>query len=363
MTLGLYIHVPFCGRKCAYCDFYSVSWTRQRAEDYTTAVLRNIRHYGDRAQTVDTVYFGGGTPSLLTSVQLKSIINEINGSFALDGAAEITIEANPCTLTPQKLEKLRSIGINRLSIGVQSMSDNELKLLGRVHTAERAERAVIDAAEAGFGNISCDMMIALPDQTADDIHFSIDRLTALPIQHISAYILKTEAGTPFDCEEIRSRLPDEERTAELYAETVRLLEEKGFMQYEISNFAREGFESRHNCRYWKCQDYLGIGPAAHSCYKGRRFCVERDLEDFINSEVQHTTVTDESPCGYEEIVMLSLRLKEGLRLSDAEEHRAELLKKLPPLIDAGYAETDGERIWLTSKGFLMSNSVIGYLLY
>ena len=165
-------------------------------------------------------------------------------SFSLDKSAEITLEANPCTLEPQKLRELRSIGINRLSIGVQSMTDRELKLLGRVHTAERAERAVLDAAAAGFENISCDLMIALPDQTAEDIRFSAERLTALPIQHISAYILKTEEGTPFDCDEIRSRLPDEERTAELYAETVRLLEERGFMQYEISNFARKGFESR-----------------------------------------------------------------------------------------------------------------------
>ena len=140
MTLGLYIHVPFCGKKCAYCDFYSVGWTRQRAEDYTEAVLRNIRHYSDKAQTVDTVYFGGGTPSLLTSAQLQSIIKEINGSFALDGAAEITIEANPCTLTPQKLSELRSIGVNRLSVGVQSMRDEELRVLGRVHTAERRNR-------------------------------------------------------------------------------------------------------------------------------------------------------------------------------------------------------------------------------
>ena len=361
--LGIYIHVPFCGRKCAYCDFYSVNWNKTAAEEYTAAVLRNIRHYADSSEEVDTVYFGGGTPSLLTSEQLRSIISGIRSSFSLDKSAEITLEANPCTLDPQKLRELRSIGINRLSIGVQSMTDRELKLLGRVHTAERAERVVLDAAAAGFENISCDLMIALPDQTAEDIRFSAERLTALPIQHISAYILKTEEGTPFDCEEIRSRLPDEERTAELYAETVRLLEENGFMQYEISNFARKGFESRHNCRYWKCLDYLGIGPAAHSCYKGRRFCVERDLDDFISSEVQHTTVTDDSPCGYDEVVMLRLRLKEGLSLSEVGEHRSELLKKLPPLVKAGYAETDGERIWLTAKGFLMSNSVIGYLLY
>jgi len=361
--LGIYIHVPFCGRKCAYCDFYSVNWSKSAAVDYTAAVLRNIRHYGDKARTVDTVYFGGGTPSLLTAEQISSIISEIRSCFALEESAEITLEANPCTLSAEKLAELRKIGINRLSIGVQSMIDRELKILGRMHTAERAEQAVLEVARAGFDNISCDLMIALPDQKPEDMRFSIDRLAALPIQHISAYILKTENGTPFDCAEIRDRLPDEDSTAELYLDMVELLEKQGFMQYEVSNFAKEGFESRHNTRYWKCLDYLGIGPAAHSCYEGKRFAVERDLSAFIAADVQQVTVTDESPCGFEEFAMLRLRLKEGLILDDVPEHRAELLKKLPPLLKEGYAETDGERIWLTPKGFLMSNSVIEYLVF
>lgn len=361
--LGIYIHVPFCGRKCAYCDFYSVNWSKSAAVDYTAAVLRNIRHYGDNSRIVDTVYFGGGTPSLLTAEQISSIISEIRSCFALEELAEITLEANPCTLSAEKLAELRKIGINRLSIGVQSMIDRELKILGRMHTAERAEQAVLEAARAGFDNISCDLMIALPDQKPENMRFSIDRLAALPIQHISAYILKTENGTPFDCAEIRDRLPDEDSTAELYLAMVELLEKHGFMQYEVSNFAKEGFESRHNTRYWKCLDYLGIGPAAHSCYEGKRFAVERDLSAFIADDVQQVTVTDESPCGFEEFAMLRLRLKEGLILDDVPEHRAELLKKQPPLLKEGYAETDGERIWLTPKGFLMSNSVIEYLVF
>lgn len=362
-SLGIYIHVPFCGKKCAYCDFYSVNWTGSAAVEYTAAVLRNIRHYSDKAQKVDTLYFGGGTPSLLTAEQLGSIISEVKSCFDLDKSAEITLEANPCTLSAGKLSELHNIGINRLSIGVQSMKNEELKLLGRAHTAERAEMAVLDAAAAGFDNISCDLMTALPDQTADSLRYSIDRLTDLPIQHISAYILKTEEGTPFDCAEIRNRLPDEDSTAELYLEMVKLLEEHGFMQYEVSNFAKGGYESRHNTRYWKCMDYLGIGPAAHSCYKGKRFAAERDISAFIADEHQQITVTDEAPCGYEEFAMLRLRLKEGLLLADVGEHRADIMKKLPPLISDGYAETDGDRIWLTPKGFLMSNSVIEYLIF
>ena len=339
--LGIYIHVPFCGRKCAYCDFYSVNWSKSAAVDYTAAVLRNIQHYGDNSRIVDTVYFGGGTPSLLTAEQISSIISEIRSCFALEESAEITLEANPCTLSAEKLAELRKIGINRLSIGVQSMIDRELKRKRR------------DTGNA----------FTLPDQKPEDMRFSIERMAALPIQHISAYILKTENGTPFDCAEIRDRLPDEDSTAELYLDMVELLEKQGFMQYEVSNFAKEGFESRHNTRYWKCLDYLGIGPAAHSCYEGKRFAVERDLSAFIAADAQQVTVTDESPCGFEEFAMLRLRLKEGLILDDVPEHRAELLKKLPPLVKDGYAETDGERIRLTPKGFLMSNSVIEYLVF
>ena len=161
--LGIYIHVPFCGRKCAYCDFYSVNWSKSAAVDYTAAVLRNIRHYGDKARTVDTVYFGGGTPSLLTAEQISSIISEIRSCFALEESAEITLEANPCTLSAEKLAELRKIGINRLSIGVQSMIDRELKILGRMHTAERAEQAVLEAARAGFLSL-----IIVAGRAADD---------------------------------------------------------------------------------------------------------------------------------------------------------------------------------------------------
>ncbi len=361
--LGIYIHVPFCGKKCGYCDFYSACYSKQQAELYVSAVIRNIRHYGDGERKVDTVYFGGGTPSLLSPHQLGEILGCIGESFDVDKDAEVTIEANPNTLTPERLAGYRDIGINRLSIGVQSMNDRELKMLGRTHTAERAEKAVRDAHEAGFGNISCDLMTALPHQDVKSLDATIERLTELPIQHISAYILKVEEGTPFDCDEIRSVLPDEEKTAGLYLHMVETLEKHGFMQYEVSNFARDGFESRHNCRYWKCQDYLGIGPSSHSCYMGKRFAVPRDLAGFIGSEVQQTEITDESPCGFEEYAMLRLRLREGLLLSRVPEHRADIEKKIPALISAGYAEYNGECVHLTAKGFLMSNSVIEYLIF
>lgn len=362
-TLGIYIHVPFCGKKCGYCDFYSVCYNKEQAELYVSAVIRNLRRRSDHSRVTDTLYFGGGTPSLLTPAQIGSIITEVRRSFELSPEAEITLEANPNTLTREKLSELRKAGINRLSVGVQSMRDEELKLLGRTHTASRAEKAVLDAAEAGFDNISCDLMIGLPEQSAESLEYSIDRLADLPIQHISAYILKIEEGTPFDCGEIRSILPDDDISAELYLKMVDKLRRKGFEQYEISNFSRPGYESRHNCRYWKCLDYIGIGPSAHSCNGGKRYAAYPDLERFIGSESQPEYVTDEAPCGFEEFAMLRLRLAEGLHLRDVEAHRSEIEKKIPGLEKAGYVSFDGETVALTAKGFLMSNSVIEYLIF
>lgn len=361
--LGLYIHVPFCGKKCSYCDFYSVGYSRSAEQLYTEAVIRNIRHYSDKTIPLDTVYFGGGTPSLLSVGHISDIISEIGKNFDLTKEAEITLEANPNTVTPEKLRELRNIGVNRLSIGVQSMNDTELSFLGRTHNAERAKKAVLDARDAGFSNISCDIMIALPGQTLQSLERSVELLTALPINHISAYILKIESGTPFDCGEIRSVMPDEDTTSELYLELIEMLRKRGFFQYEISNFSFPGYESRHNCRYWKCLDYIGIGPNAHSCYNGRRFAAAPDIQAFIDSPVQPVTITDDSPCGFEEYTMLRLRLTEGLDLDSVAEHREQIEKKIPPLLKAGYVKYNGSSVSLTEKGFLMSNSVIGFLIF
>jgi len=361
--LGIYFHVPFCAKKCPYCDFYSGSFTKKAAEGYTAAVIRNIRHYSQPERVTDTVYFGGGTPSLLTAGQLSEIIEAVRSNFSLSQEAEITLEANPATLTPEKLAELRKIGVNRLSIGVQSMIPEELSFLGRSHTPERASKAVLDAHNAGFDNISCDLMIALPGQTISSLKASIEALVELPITHISAYILKVEEGTLFAERNVADLLPDEDETAALYLEMVRLLEERGFMQYEISNFAVPGHESKHNCRYWLCKDYLGIGPAAHSCFGGKRFCVPSDIADFISSEHQNEDITDDAPCSFEERVMLRLRLTKGLDLRDEPEHRSDIEKKVPALVSAGYVRFDGNVISLTPEGFLVSNSVISSLIF
>lgn len=362
-SLGIYIHVPFCGKKCDYCDFYSESYRKDTVSEYVSAVIRNLKAYSDNSRLTDTVYFGGGTPSLLSSEQIEMILDEVKNSFSLSENPEITLEANPNTIDFNKLEKFRSAGINRLSVGVQSMIDSELKFLGRTHSAERAEKAVIDAYRAGLKNISCDVMIALPEQSAESLRYTLDRITNLPIQHISGYILKTESGTPFDCDEIKNLLPDDDKTAELYLEMVNFLGSRGFEQYEVSNFAIKGFESRHNCRYWKCLDYIGIGASAHSCNAGKRFAAERNLHDFINSPVQKIIITDENPCTFEEYAMLRLRLKEGLNIDDFLEKKNGILKKIPELIKSGYINYNENHISLTPEGFLVSNSVIEYLIF
>ena len=351
---GLYIHIPFCLSKCPYCDFYSVPYSREKAALYAEAVIRNIKHYGGR---YDTIYFGGGTPVLL-----YRHIGDILDSADITADAEITVEANPCMAGREVLDTLRSAGVNRLSLGVQSMNERELAFLGRRHTVKQTESAFANAAAAGFDNISADMMIGLEAQTAEDITHTAERLSELGASHISAYILKTEENTPF-AERVMD-LPDEGETAELYLHTVRELARLGFAQYEISNFARPGYKSRHNLKYWRCEEYLGIGAAAHSYLNGRRFCTERDIDAFISAPVQVTAVTDENAGGWEEYAMLKLRLTEGLTYAEAERFgKASELRRnaseLPSaLVNAG---TDG--ISLTPEGFLVSNAVIGELLY
>lgn len=362
-TLGIYIHVPFCARKCSYCDFYSVNFRKNTAEEFVNAVIRNIVYYSDFSKITDTIYFGGGTPSLLTGTQISSIISEIARNFRLSENTEITLEANPDTLTEKKLTEFYGAGVNRISIGVQSLKDSELKFLGRLHSAERAEKAVNDAYKVGFRNISCDIMTALPNQSTESLEYSLNRITELPVTHISAYILKAEENTPFFADKIRSTLPDDDTVSEIYLRTVQVLESKGFYQYEVSNFAKYGYESRHNCRYWKCLDYIGIGPSAHSCYKGKRFATDPSLAEFISDHFQSVKITDPSPCGFEEYAMLRLRLKSGLDTGKFPERSAELLKKVPALVSAGYAEYKNNVISLTPKGFLVSNSVIEYLIF
>ena len=311
MAAGLYIHVPFCRRKCPYCNFYSIAAEPELLERYTQAVCRNLRHYAC-AEPVDTVYFGGGTPSLLSPAQIAQILETAADCFTLSPDTEVTMEANPAAAAPEQLRRFRESGVNRLSFGVQSLSDSQLKRLGRLHTAQEAVETVCAAAAAGFDNLSCDLMLALPGQTPEELEQTIREMTRLPIVHISAYLLKIEPGTPFARQQIAAQCPDEDAAADLYLQAVEQLNAAGFAQYEISNFAKPGFESRHNCKYWHCEPYLGIGPSAHSCWNGKRFFVPSSAASFLEQPVQTVETEDGAPCTLEERLMLGLRLTEGV---------------------------------------------------
>lgn len=355
-TLGIYIHVPFCLRKCPYCDFYSCENRLHERNAYVQAVCRNIRYYGD-GRKVDTIYFGGGTPSLLLPESIAEIICTIEKFFSII-SPEITMEVNPATVTPEKLIGYRKAGVNRLSIGLQDLNNDSLVSLGRLHTAEQGVEAVYDAVKAGFENISCDLMIGTKGQTKERLAQTLEQLTTLPITHISAYMLKIEDGTPYAVQNMQHYVPDEDETAELYLQMVSYLIEKGFSQYEISNFAQKNFESRHNCRYWKLLPYLGIGPASHS-FMDKRFYVPSDLDLFIKKEHQDTFIEDECPDLSEERIMLGLRLSEGIPLSWLDE---EQIKSVERFIKGGLMEKISDMIRFTPKGFLVSNAVLCEIL-
>lgn len=357
MAAGLYIHVPFCRRKCPYCNFYSIAAEPEQLEAYTQAVCRNLRHYA-RQETVDTVYFGGGTPSLLSPAQIGQILETAGACFLLSADAEVTLEANPATVTTAQLRQLRNSGVNRLSFGVQSLSDSQLKRLGRLHTAQEAIETVIAAASAGFDNLSCDLMLALPGQTPEKLEATIRQLTQLPIVHVSAYLLKIEPGTAFAQQHIAAQCPDEDTAADLYLQTVEQLAAAGFAQYEISNFARPGFESRHNCKYWHCEPYLGIGPSAHSCWNGRRFFVPASVESFLGQPVQTVETEDDAPCTLEERLMLGMRLTEGVPAAWLSEKQSAVER----YCKLGFLRKAGDRIAFTPKGFLVSNTILAELV-
>ncbi len=351
---GLYIHVPFCLSKCPYCDFYSEGYDDSLAEQYAEAVIRNIKHYDE---TYDTVYFGGGTPVLLSD-RIPRIMKEVR----LSENAEVTVEANPCVTNEKRLYDLLSGGVNRISFGVQSLDENELKFLGRRHDSRQAVKSIELAYKTGFRNISADLMLGLPMQNEKSIAASVSALSELPINHVSAYLLKIEENTPFARMDIA--VPDDEIMDSLYLFTCNQLEKYGFFQYEISNFAKKGYECRHNLKYWRCEEYVGIGASAHSYYEGKRFCTERNLRDFIASDLQKTIITDDTAGDFDEFAMLKLRLSEGLSFAECEGFGidknviSERLKRVPREY---YRLTDGG-IALTKEGFLLSNAVIGKIL-
>lgn len=364
--IGIYIHIPFCIRKCPYCDFYSIPDNEELKERYVSALCRNILSYKGRHIPADTVYFGGGTPSLMSVSQTERILSVCSEAFDLH-SPEITLEANPCTVNAEKLSDLRKIGINRLSVGIQSAQDGELEFLGRLHNFSAAENAVLTAYRAGFDNISGDLMLGLAGQSMESLDKTLDAMTSLPLSHISAYMLKIEEGTKFDCDEVRKSVADEDTVCDMYLRTVERLADKGFKQYEISNFAKNGRYSRHNLKYWQCGEYLGFGAAAHSYFDNVRFCCPPDIKDYISLPSQPRVVTEENPDKAEEYIMLGLRLKQGISVEKTAEMKGvgfsrRLAGKAALLAENGLCEICGDNVSLTPKGFLVSNVIINQLL-
>lgn len=366
IPIGLYIHVPFCLSKCPYCDFYSQKFDDDFADDYANAVCRAIEKSPFCGRGVDTVYFGGGTPVLLGAERLGIILGQAAKSFKLI-TPEITLEANPAATLTGELAKLRGAGFNRVSFGVQSAIDGELKALGRLHTAADARGCILAAYEAGFNNISADLMLCVPEQTPESLCESIDFISGLPIAHVSAYMLKIEGGTPFS-QLAPDSFPDEDTVSQMYLDCVQTLAQHGFEQYEISNFAKNSAGSRHNLKYWRCEEYLGIGPSAHSFMDGKRFYLPRDTQAFVQAEnPMLLTVPDGEGGGFEEYAMLRLRLCEGLNLNESVKLYGAVLpaitKKARKLEQNGLLTIKNGVVSLTPKGFLLSNSVIANLLY
>lgn len=355
---GLYIHIPYCRSKCRYCDFYSTPCPDGVPEAYIDALCREMDRFSPCGSTPlrpDTLYFGGGTPSLLTPAQAARLIR---AAVPAPGA-EITLEANPETVTPERLAAFRRAGVNRLSLGIQTARDDSLARLGRRHTAAQSRRALGMAVQAGFTDISGDLMLALPAYTMAELDETIALLAESGCTHISGYLLKIEPNTVFG-KRPPEALPDDDAAADFYLAAVEKLAALGYAQYEISNFARPGFESRHNRIYWDCGDYLGLGPAAHSCMGGKRFATPAGTAAFLAAPAVYEP---QGECTAEDYIMLQLRLSRGLSLSALRARygvsfSSEKLRFLQTLAEHGLAVFDGSVLRLTPRGMLVQNSIL-----
>ena len=372
--LGIYIHVPFCRSKCLYCDFYSLPGKADhRMRDYLKAVVAHIKESGALAPgyKVDTVYFGGGTPSYFGADGMITILNTIRKSFDVSSAAEITFEANPDSVTPWLLRRLKREGFNRVSLGIQSDDDSILKTIGRPHNYEQAVKAVKQIRRAGYRNLSVDLMYGLPSQTLEKWEKTVEHVLQLDPEHISCYGLKVEEGTPLYAYQDRYDLPDDDTQADMYLAMVDILRRKGYRQYEISNFAKREMASRHNLKYWNGGEYLGFGPGASSDFAGKRFSIVRDLEQYIAGIRDGAQVIDqmqEVPSRERagEYLMLRLRTTAGI---SREEYERRYLLSFEPLVDVldraclrNHAMSNGKGGYrLTPEGFLVSNAILSDL--
>lgn len=365
-NLGVYIHLPFCERKCYYCNFYSGRADKETIDAYCDKLVEAVLTYPFNHKTADTIYFGGGTPVLAGHKNIEKILNAIDKRFILKNP-EITIEANPSQTNIKELSEYKKMGINRLSFGVQSLDEKQLKAIGRTHSAEKAIETLKTAINLGFSSVSADLMLGLPYETRARIEDFVKQMSKIGISHISSYMLKIEEGTALSKMKIKDLCSSEDDLADIYEYTVPLLESEGFKQYEISNFAQDGKVSKHNIKYWKLDDYIGIGPSAHSFINGKRYAFNIKTDEFISSENIYSKMSLVSDGGdFVDFLMLGLRLKEGVLISEIKNRSddwEEILKRADFLNKQGLLEKTNEKIFLTTKGFLLSNTAISFLLW
>ena len=377
--LELYIHIPFCVKKCAYCDFLSGPASNQQIEEYVQALIEEIRYYKEfvKKYEVSTVFWGGGTPSLLTGEQMKALMETLGQTFFIRQNAEITMEANPGTVTVEKLLACQKAGINRISFGLQSVNNEELKMLGRIHTYEEFLESYEAARKAGFQNINVDLISAIPKQTVSSWEQTLQTIISLQPEHISAYSLIVEEGTPFaklygeGCE-LEHLLPSEEEERRMYERTEELLQEAGYHRYEISNYAKEGDECQHNLGYWERKEYLGLGLGASSLIEETRFHNIETMEEYLRDAKNPILLRREQEKldrqeQMEEFVFLGLRKIRGIQ----EEKFAEMFgediwdcygKNLERVIKEGLLEREEGVLRLTRKGIDVSNYVFYEIL-
>lgn len=369
MVDALYIHLPFCVRKCLYCDFLSVPFTDDRAEDYTGAVCRELSLKSSLFAPLRTLYIGGGTPTLLGEERLSRLLCCVRDTCRLAPDTEITLEANPGTVSRALLELLHALGVNRLSIGVQSFQNSELSMLGRIHDSAEAEQAIALARRLGFNNISLDLMYGIPGQALETWKATLAQAVRLGAAHISAYELTPEQGTPLTnlLESGKLQLPDEELVLDMYGYAIDFLGRQGYQQYEISNFARPGLECRHNLNYWNRGEYVGVGAGAHSFVGGARCYNSSDLAAYETElragrlpQTEEQALTDTEVL--REYIFLGLRKSLGIPLSGSVFSPLPLLTASTDLIEAGYLKISAGYLSFTRSGQAVSNMVIARLL-
>lgn len=370
--LGLYIHIPFCEHKCDYCDFYSVTKFNDYVR-YTDALLLQMEDFAEKASDyiVNTIYIGGGTPTVLPVKRMLEIIDGIYRNFNVAENVEFTMEANPATVNKKMLKKYYKAGVNRLSFGMQSAIDEELAALSRIHTFEEFVNSYNMAKKAGFENINVDIMYGIPGQTQRSLGYTLEQVCDLEPTHISLYGLKIEEGTPFFEKKDKLELPDEDTEYDMYKYSVDYLRFRGYWQYEISNFSKDGFKCKHNLKYWNCQEYLGLGPAAHSYFSDRRFSYKRSVPMFmdaleyvdagINILEEDYAITPEERV--DEYIMLKLRLTEGINVNEFKysfnkDFSQMFEKELKLYIDNGFMEFKNGHYYFTTKGMYVSNYIL-----